>query len=76
MNDSIKSGYKTTEFWVNLATAFFGILVTTGVFTPDQASDLTNSVGQIAGGLITAISAASYAISRARTKSSSTNVSE
>lgn len=60
----IKSGMKTTEFWVSLAGGIFGVLVTLGVFTPDQAADLTKSIGEIAGGIITAISAASYAISR------------
>jgi hypothetical protein len=72
MNDSIKAGYKTTEFWVALASALFGILTTTGVFTPDQASDLTAAVGKFSGAIITAITAAAYAISRAKTKSSVT----
>lgn len=69
MNNSMKTGYKTTEFWVSIATAVFGLLTTTGVFTPDQASDLTQSVGTISGAVITAVSTGIYAISRAKTKS-------
>jgi len=68
MNQKIKEGYKTTEFWVSLATAVFGVLVTLGIFTTDQASDLVKSVQQFSGGIITAISAAAYAISRGRAK--------
>lgn len=73
MNETIKSGWKTTEFWVSLATSIFGVLVTTGVFTPEQAGDLVSSVGQIAGGLITVVASAAYAISRAKTKATPTN---
>jgi len=69
MNETIKSGYKTTEFWVALASAIFGILTTTGVFTPQQASDLTAAVGKFSGAIITAVSTAAYAVSRAKTKS-------
>ena len=64
----VKSGFKTTEFWVSLATGIFGVLVTLGIFTPEQAGDITTSVGQVAGGIITAITAAAYAISRGRAK--------
>lgn len=68
MNEKIKSGMKTTEFWVALASSVFGILVTTGVFTPDQATDMTNSVQQFSGAIITAVTAASYGISRGLAK--------
>jgi len=68
MNKTIKEGYKTTEFWVSLATAVFGVLVTLGIFTSDQATDLVKAVQQISGGVITAVTAASYAISRGQAK--------
>jgi len=67
MND-IKTGYKTTEFWVAIASAFFGLLTTVGIFTPDQAGDLTLAVGKFSGAIITAVSVGAYAISRAKTK--------
>ena len=69
MNETIKSGWRTTEFWVAIATAIFGLLTTLGIFTADQASDLVISVGQFSGAIIAAVSAAAYAISRAKTKS-------
>jgi len=69
MNDQLKSGWKTTEFWVAIATAVFGLLTTTGVFTPEQASDLTVAVGKFSGAIITAVTTAAYAISRGRAKS-------
>jgi len=68
MNESIKSGIKTTEFWVSLATGIFGVLVTIGFFTPEQANDLIDSVREFSGAIITAISVASYAISRGLAK--------
>ena len=64
----MKEGWKTTEFWVSLATGVFGILVTLGIFSADQAADLTSSVGEFAGAIITAVSAAGYAISRGLSK--------
>lgn len=68
MNSSIKSGMKTTEFWVSLATGIFGVLVTTGVFSPEQAAEMTQSVADLSGAIITAVAAASYGISRGLAK--------
>jgi len=68
MNENIKTGYKTTEFWVAIATAIFGFLVTVGIFTPDQAGDLSLAVGKFSGAIITAVSVGAYAVSRAKTK--------
>ena len=68
MNNKIKSGIKTTEFWVSLASGVFGILVTLGYFTPEQANDIINSVQEFSGAIITAVAAASYAISRGLAK--------
>ncbi len=71
MNETIKAGWKTTEFWVSLATGVCGLLVTLGVFDAGQAHDIAASVGKLSGGIIMAVSSAAYAISRARTKTSS-----
>ena len=65
-----KSGYKTTEFWVSLATSAFGVLVALGFVSQVEATELINSVEVIAGSLITAISTGIYAISRGKAKSS------
>ena len=63
-----KPGWKTTEFWVSLATGVFGILVTLGIFSADQASDIIDSIGTIAGSVIAGVAAAGYAISRGLAK--------
>jgi len=65
----IKTGWKTTEFWVSLATGICGLLVTVGVFDAGQASDISVAIGKIAGAVILAISSGAYAISRSKSKS-------
>ena len=67
--NTIKSGYKTTEFWISLATAICGLLVTLGVFDAGQASDISTAIGKIAGAVILAVSSGAYAISRSKSKS-------
>ena len=64
----VKPGYKTTEFWVSILASVMGILVTTGVFDAGQAHQISDSVVKCGGALLTAISAGSYAYSRAVTK--------
>ncbi len=66
---TIKSGIKTSEFWVSIATAICGLLVTLGVFSADQSSDLIQAVGTFSGAVILAISTGAYAISRSKSKS-------
>jgi uncharacterized protein (DUF697 family) len=66
---AIKAGWKTTEFWVSIATAVCGLLVTLGVFSPDQSSDLIKTVGTFSGAIIVAVTSAAYAISRSKSKS-------
>lgn len=60
----MKPGFKTTEFWVTLATNLIGLLVLFGVVGPEQQEELV----QAAGGLVSAISSAAYAISRGNAK--------
>ena len=62
-----RRGYFTTEFWLTLATAVFGALVTFGVMTTEEATALM----AVIAALIPAIVVAAYSISRARAKSSS-----
>ena len=63
-----KAGFKTTEFWVSILASVMGILVTTGVFEPDQAGQISDAMVKCGGAVLTAISAAGYAYSRAITK--------
>jgi uncharacterized protein (DUF697 family) len=64
-----KPGYKTTEFWVTLATCLTGIGVACGILGQGEADTLVSSVERIAGGLIAAIPAVGYSLSRAKAKS-------
>jgi hypothetical protein len=48
----MKAGYKTTEFWVTLASQVIGILLLTGVITPEQSEVLGIATGK-AGGIAT-----------------------
>ncbi len=66
--DKNKPGYKTTEFWASLSTSTMGILVTLGVFTPDQANTLVQSVTAVAGAIIAALPVLGYALSRGKAK--------
>ena len=74
--NKIKSGYKTTEFWLSIATAICGLLVTLGVFDAAQASDVSTAIGQVAGAVIMAVSSGAYAISRSKSKSENPVIEE
>jgi len=64
----MKKGWKTTEFWMALSAQVLGILILTGVVTPDQGQVLGDASGQIIGGVMAVISGGSYAISRGLAK--------
>lgn len=68
MNEPVK-GWKTSEFWKAIAFSLTGLLVTLGVFTPEQSSDLVAAVEKFSGAIITAVSTGTYAISRGLAKS-------
>ena len=63
-----KPTWQSTEFWSGIVGNLLGILVLLGVFSPDQASDITTVVGEVAGGIIIAVSNGTYAISRGLAK--------
>lgn len=65
-------GMKTSEFYISVAVAFFGVLVALGVIGPDQAdiaADWVGGVVQAVGGLVAAIAVGGYSISRGISKS-------
>lgn len=68
MPNNTKPGYKTTEFWVALATGVTGILATLGVITPEAAQGTSGAVGQIAGGVLAGLAALGYGVSRGLAK--------
>jgi len=59
-----KPGYKTTEFWVTVAAKVVALLAALGVFTPEQASTVTQAVVQLGG--VVGMVAASFGYSIAR----------
>lgn len=64
----MKSGTKTTEFYITILTGVLGIAVTCGLLTPDQSSALVASALQISGAIATAIAAFGYNLSRGNAK--------
>lgn len=67
----MKEGKKTTEFYISIFGAVLGVLVTTGLLTPEQSSALVESVAQISGAVISALSVLGYNVSRGLAKKGS-----
>lgn len=65
----IKSGWKTTEFWISLGTLACGGLLLFGVISAEQQSALVDAVGKIAGAVISVLAAFGYSLSRGIAKS-------
>lgn len=61
-NNSIKPGWKTTEFWLSVAAAVIGALYASGVVT--EGSSLERVLGVIA----TVLAALGYSVSRGLAK--------
>lgn len=68
MDNNIKSGWKTTEFWTSIGTVVVGLGVLFGAFTPAEASDLMLTVSKVVGGLMAIVPTVGYALSRAKSK--------
>jgi hypothetical protein len=54
----MKPGYKTTEFWIAAAASILGIVIASGVITPDSAWD------RLVGMATMALSSMGYSVSR------------
>lgn len=65
---SVKSGWKTTEFWTSIATAISGVLFLAGYFTPNEANEIITAVEKISGSIMIIGPTIAYAISRGRAK--------
>jgi len=66
--DPMKTGWKTTEFWVAIGSTVAGMLVVLGVITPDLQGDITGNLEKLSGGVISVISVVSYIWSRTKIK--------
>ena len=75
MNDKIKEGYKSTEFWVSVAAAIMGVAMALGFMTADDVDSWTAIIKEFSGAIITAISVGSYAVSRGIAKKPATEIS-
>jgi fumarate reductase subunit D len=68
MNNELKPGYMTTEFWVTVMVQLVGLVAALGYVTSDQSSVLTQAVTQI-GGIVSMVAAAfGYSLSRGMAK--------
>jgi hypothetical protein len=69
----IKPGWKTTEFWTMVLSAFFGVLIVTGIITNFESNTMLAYINNIMGSGVTIVSVASYILSRGKAKTN-TNV--
>ncbi len=65
----IKTGYKTTEFWLTLLTKGLIVLVALGVINDGEAETLTQAAAIIAALIGLAMNSGAYAKARALVKS-------
>jgi hypothetical protein len=64
----IKPGWKTTEFWTMIVSAFFGILILFGIITNFESNTMLAYVNNISGSLLTISGVISYIWSRGKAK--------
>jgi len=60
----IKSGAKTSEFYLTLVSLIVSLLVMAGVIEPSRASEATELITQVIGGIVAAITIVSWIIAR------------
>ena len=66
----MKTGYKTTEFWVTVLVQLVGFVAALGYLTPEQSSTLVNALTQL-GGIVAMVAAQfGYSLSRGNAKKS------
>ena len=63
----VKQGYKTTEFWLTIATFVFSALVMLNVLNQDEAADWLAIIAPL---LMAVVPVVTYTIGRAKVKSS------
>ena len=64
----MKSGFKTSEFYVTLVSTLVSLLVMAGVVEPSYQSELTDLVVQAIGGIVALGSVLGYLLSRTELK--------
>lgn len=66
---TMKSGWKTSEFWTAILSSLVGIMVVLGWITPEMQSGLSEAIAQAVGGLISIVATVAYIFSRTKVKS-------
>jgi len=64
----IKPGWKTTEFWAMICSAFFGLLILFGVITNFESNTMLAYINNISGSVMTIAGVVSYIFSRGKAK--------
>ncbi len=67
-NNYIKPGWKTTEFWAMICSAFFGLLILFGIITNFESNTMLAYINNIAGSVMTIGGVVSYILSRGKAK--------
>ena len=67
-NNYVKPGWKTTEFWAMICSAFFGVLILFGVITNFESNTMLAYINNIAGSVMTIGGVVSYIWSRGSAK--------
>ena len=62
----MKTGYKTTEFWMTLVTVGVGMLIASGALSDDEGALVIEAMGILLAAIVTR----AYAISRGIAKGS------
>lgn len=65
----LKAGYKTTEFWMTVASFVLGLLMTLGIIGPEQIDSILSYINKTIGAVFTTIPTIVYIISRGKAKS-------
>jgi hypothetical protein len=67
-NMDIKQGYKTSEFWLALASMIIGTLKILGIIPEAEADLILKAIRNVIAGLMVVIPVVGYAISRGMAK--------
>lgn len=66
----MKSGIKSSEFYMSLAALVTGLLVMGGYLVPERQTEVTELVSQAIGGAVALFSLINYTLSRTELKKS------
>lgn len=65
---ALKSGWKTSEFWVQLFTQIIALLVVLGVLSSSKADSITEVVASVGAAIASAVSGSVYSMGRTKLK--------